>query len=158
MAPPLSLSVVVCYSMHNCYNFSLSLSLLQHSQKGSALGRPPLREFAHWECEERTGTVGRTSTATPAFPPQHPNTKNHNPPRNLSMRPGVQLLSPGDGQWGPPLLFTLGCLCALSLETTVLAHNMCLQVHRLSSKTRLQLYTRGQKTEVRAAPVKNHSS
>ena len=52
--------------------------------EGVRASRPPSREFAHWGCEEWTGVVGRTSTATPAFPPQHPNTKNHNPPRSLS--------------------------------------------------------------------------
>ena len=46
---------------------------------------PPPREFAHWGCEDRIGAVGQTPTESPAFQPQHPNTRTHNVPRRLRL-------------------------------------------------------------------------
>ena len=89
----------------------LSLSLFFNTARRGPRRSAPLarvRSSRTGGCEERTGTVGRTSTATPAFPPQHPNTKNHNLPRSLSLIPPYDrawssTAKPGGRtMWSPP--------------------------------------------------------
>ena len=82
-----------------------SLSLLQHSQKGSARVGPPARVRA-LGCRERTGAVGQRGQL-PACLPQHPNTKTPNPPRRLWLVPPYGRLwsstvRPEGGQLPPP--------------------------------------------------------
>ena len=62
---------------------SLPLSLLQHSQEGSAQVGPPARVRA-LGCKDRTDTVG-LKEEPPVHRPQHPNTRTPNPPRRLGL-------------------------------------------------------------------------
>ena len=62
---------------------SFLLSLLQHSQKGSAQVSPPARVRA-LGCKDRTNTVG-LKEEPPVHRPQHPNTRTPNPPRRLGL-------------------------------------------------------------------------
>ena len=72
------------------FQFYLSL-FFNTARRGPRSVGPPPREFAHWGCEDRIGAVGQTPTESPAFQPQHPNTRTHNVPRRLRLGPPYDL-------------------------------------------------------------------
>ena len=75
---------------------SLALSLQGVSSSTQPEGvRAASAPLADWGCEDKIGAVGQPlgqpPTESPAFQPQHPNTRTHNVPRRLRLGPPYDL-------------------------------------------------------------------